>query len=284
VLVAPASEETKMTRTTVTGSSVDDLSLPLLDQQIRQHSEDAYAFEPSKKQNAWMSVVVLFITACTISNVALACWLTASSTATPERVPTPPPKYPNVYIGLEKVWKGRTPEITHFNNRPIALSSVSNVELDKIFPIDARRYRSASGSVSPDEWQFLIKPEISSIAQFRVRDAGYEVCTVQVNLPPVHTVVERLWNATLDVWVLDVKEKLDLRLLSHNNKPPRTSLLDTISAFDDYVSSSRNFSCISGERLAFELTCNSGECDIDLWQGHTSQYGVQLLQYYSGFD
>lgn len=132
----------------------------------------------------------------------------------------------------------------------------------------------------------LIHPimQTSSIAQFRVRDWGMEICQIVINIPPQPTgnatgkttVSMSEPTAALDVWKLEADDYdfIDVRTVSWNSRPRRRTTLPmaTLDLHKGTKVSTDKFSCPRDSIQTFEFSCRPGSnpCLVDFWQDGVS--------------
>ncbi|GJE91773.1 hypothetical protein PsYK624_079240 [Phanerochaete sordida] len=234
----------------------------------------------------WAVLVSLL---CTVLNVTLFFSDPSSpsvSTSKSIRLPRP-----NQYIGLERVnrkYLNATPPdpIVTFG---LVLTQVSSMRPQYVFPVDTHRtFLPTVGTVSADDKPFVVNSTISSIAQFRVRDWGMELCQLVVALPSDAAAANVTLSAPsvdVDVWALDADDYdfLDVHTLSWKTRPRRRDAVPaaTLALRAGEKAVTEKFACRRDAILSFEFACRPGEpCVVDFWQdGVSLLLGMYMIQY-----
>ncbi|EKM49611.1 uncharacterized protein PHACADRAFT_265159, partial [Phanerochaete carnosa HHB-10118-sp] len=204
---------------------------------------------------------------------------------------------PNQYIGLERVnrkFLNATPPdpIVTF---PLVLTQVTSSQPQYVFPVDTRRrFIPGEGTVSVDDKPFVVNNTTNSIAQFRVRDWGMELCQIVINIPPqsAENATENISvsmsepAATLDMWRLEADDYdfVDVQTLSWDSRPHRrtSSPMAALSLQKGTRTSTEKFSCRCDSIQTFELSCrpSADPCFADFWQdGVSTSLGMYMIQY-----
>ncbi|KAH9929374.1 uncharacterized protein B0H18DRAFT_996833 [Fomitopsis serialis] len=187
---------------------------------------------------------------------------------------------PSQYIHLDSVARPSPPVPRNFVNHPILVSIIDSDHTHKVAEVDARRYMSHNGMISPPERHYIIADTVSTIVQFRAIDYGMELCEIHVHLPPlfpgpptdaeepsVVATLHRL-NSTL---------ALDERKVSFASRPPRVFKVDDITVTPWHY----RFSCVSEKVLTFELSHlsydGSDETSIEWWQNDDGLRGKPAI-------
>ncbi|KIJ25899.1 hypothetical protein M422DRAFT_273087 [Sphaerobolus stellatus SS14] len=251
--------------------------------QVVSTASDLDQYETPKQNrrsltNVWLPALTLLIAVgCTLFNVAnlITPLLTAKD------IPFAALPRPNHFIGLERVNFAAHPfpdtKITTF---PWTLASIDRTRPKYVFPVDPRRKFTYFGTISPEDRNLLATNEISTVAQFRVRDWGMEWCRLKLSLPENFQYHpdqsdkgerERNWflegdTSDLEVWELDSTEWIDPTGLSYDTRPRRKAHIFSWKVQPNKTVYSREFRCLRDSIGTFELFCVSPECRIDIWQ------------------
>ncbi|KZT68641.1 hypothetical protein DAEQUDRAFT_692312 [Daedalea quercina L-15889] len=176
---------------------------------------------------------------------------------------------PSQYIQLDFVERPSPPHHREFDNHPILVSIIDSQHPQKVGEVDARRYMSHNGMISPAERHVIVTDTMSTVIQFRAIDYGMELCEIHVHLPPLFTgpsteAEEPSVVATL--YRLNSTRALDERKMSFASRPPRLFKVDDITITPWHY----RFSCTSEEVLTFELSHPSFDgaegTHIEWWQ------------------
>jgi len=232
---------------------------------------------------------------CTTLNLAL-FFSTPQSSSAPALQATRLPR-PNQYIGLERVnrkFLNATPPdpIVTF---PLVLTQVTSRRPQYVFPVDThRQFTPGVGTVSSDDKPFVVNSTTNSIAQFRVRDWGMELCQIVISISSqsAENATENTSvslsepTAAVDMWELEADDYdfIDVRTLSWNNRPSRRTTLPmtTLSLQKGANFTTEKFSCRRDSIQTFELSCRLGSdhCLVDFWQdGVSTSLGMYMIQY-----
>jgi len=148
------------------------------------------------------------------------------------------------------------------------------------YPEDPHRILVGLGTVTTDDRQLVLGPGIHTIAQFRTRDYGKEVCRLRIGLPsafeisPGSKLTEPGWFSTVEqksmdvnVWNLDTSGWLDPRTVTFRSRPARTRLFTTMTLAKGAIAHSPNFSCPMDSLHGFEMVCaHQNDCQLSLVQ------------------
>ncbi|THH13069.1 hypothetical protein EW146_g7116 [Bondarzewia mesenterica] len=195
---------------------------------------------------------------------------------------------PSTYIGLDKLTYDRISEShRQFANFPFLLTQISKVEPELVWADDSKQKLTSIGSISPDSRRFMLTPEISSVAQFRVVDYGYENCSLNFALQSSAKQLP-LAGASVDIWSLSMSSsRLDATRLSWTSRPSRREKLGMVMlAPNASVELERTWPCKWGEFQTFEFACAMDEkegerrgCNVDFWQDpKVPSLGVTMTQ------
>lgn len=126
--------------------------------------------------------------------------------------------------------------------------------------------------------------QISTIAQFRVMDYGMEKCSLAFHLPDSPTpYLDPIISTTsgedaiVDVWLLSPNGPLDPRSLTWSSKPTARLHLGTLSIAHNRATSLPPLPCTSNSFQAYQLTCVSDGCLVDVGSIDHEIFGEPLL-------
>ncbi|KAA1477474.1 hypothetical protein DENSPDRAFT_587780 [Dentipellis sp. KUC8613] len=194
---------------------------------------------------------------------------------------------PSTYIGLDKIHYDPADEATrHFDTYPFLLTQISEADPSRVWDDDALQRFTKIGSVSPEIRHFEVTPEVSSIAQFRAVDYGYERCSLHFAFEGfTDTNGELTTNTTLNVWMLDAGHRLQPSSLSWQTRPRRKDFMGTVSLLPRTSVFMAEWECRWGEFFTFELACaqrddqSDSGCHVELWQNpRNNLLGIFLRQ------
>ncbi|KAJ7430360.1 hypothetical protein B0H11DRAFT_2263585 [Mycena galericulata] len=212
------------------------------------------------------------------------------------RSPPPQPStkliYPNPYVGLDRAVltdAAPAPPIVNFPHllAPINSSDPSAVYLHQV------HWQSSFGMIYPEEREFLVDTQVSTVAQFRTIDFKMERCVATLEIPSpadVQNLTSKRVSLSsqpflLEIWTLDTTEDIPTRTLSYTTRPPRTSLLTTMVVDSGYtLRSSPPFPCPSRSLLTFEIGCSIPGCSLHFRQDTKSpRLAFYITQYPSAY-
>lgn len=220
----------------------------------------------------WSLVITL---ACSVLNLAV--WSEFHGSAFTHS----PLTRPSTYIGLTELKRNRSEETSlNFTNFPPIMTQVSLKQPSRVWPDDSLRRLLDIGTISPDARRFFVSPEVSSVAQFRAIDFGFENCSLRFSLkPPVqHNVTVGPNPSTISVWLLDSPSRINVQQLSWANRPPRLRLLDAVVLSYGSLEETQSIRCPWGSFQTFEFSCER-DCLLDFWQDpQIPEIGVTMVQ------
>ncbi|KAA1476444.1 hypothetical protein DENSPDRAFT_843406 [Dentipellis sp. KUC8613] len=176
-------------------------------------------------------------------------------------------------------------------NFPRAFGKVSASDIHRTFPQWPIWWGGESGFVPFADLQVLVNSEMSTIAQFHVMDYGMENCSLTfrtpsatdaASLPGVNLTLigtDGQNSTEIGIWLLKTTSKIDLGRLSWANKPPRDRYLGSMLLSPGTTARLPGISCRSGSYLAFEVTCKSLRCLVDIAVPIKKILGLYLRQY-----
>ncbi|KIJ63972.1 hypothetical protein HYDPIDRAFT_133255 [Hydnomerulius pinastri MD-312] len=194
---------------------------------------------------------------------------------------------PSTYMGLANIETSAVEgTVQNFSNFPFLLTQISPTSPKLVWPDDTTKGMTIIGTVSPDHRRFAISPNVSSVAQFRAVDFGYENCTLEFAMiaPGSDSMAESTRSQTsslVDIWRLHTDQKLDVKTLSWDMRPPRSHRIGTVELEWGHVAIlDKSFLCPWGTYQTFEISCAEGSnCDLDFWQDpKVPQLGLVLKQ------
>ncbi|KAL5492818.1 hypothetical protein ACEPAI_4266 [Sanghuangporus weigelae] len=186
-------------------------------------------------------------------------------------------------MGLDKLeFDASTEANLFFQNFPLVLSQVSELDPAMSRPDDSTRRLTEIGTISPDSRRFALAQGMSSISQFRAVDYGFENCSLSIALHSDPSQEFFSHGMLVDIWALDGSSKLDASRLSWNSRPRRKLLLESVEFRQNVTISLRqNWFCKWGSMQTFEFVCSgqSQICFADFWQNpKDSALGVTMIQ------
>jgi len=202
-------------------------------------------------------------------------------------------EFRNPYIGLDELYSlQRTRPSTYRTvvNEPRLTAQVSIIEPDRVFPIDAHRWLSDFGLLSPPDRHLQVTSVIHTIAQFNVLDYGMEKCALTVRLPKrgetlPHPFILPAQEDTVELSIcqLDAPRPLDERKITWASRPKCDKKLGTIVAQVGSEVEMEPFYCKSGSFLTYEVSCAEGspDCKLETWTNHNETWGFFIKQYQS---
>ncbi|KAI0078431.1 hypothetical protein K474DRAFT_923194 [Panus rudis PR-1116 ss-1] len=196
---------------------------------------------------------------------------------------------PNQFASLERVDSppSHSPRILLYPN---LLALVNKAEPHRIYSDDPVRIMAQHGLTPPEDREFKVSKQYSSIVEFRSIDYKMERC--ELVLDPSHdgsaSHPHSNYNARLgpgqnlvNIWRLSTRHSLDSRKLSWHTRPSRMEKIATISV--RYGTSwSYNFTCPADTLHSFEFSAASGDTLVEWTQDHRQPVpGVVIYQHSS---
>ncbi|KAI0945778.1 hypothetical protein AcW1_001920 [Taiwanofungus camphoratus] len=217
---------------------------------------------------------------------------------TPARSSVHPPydqplRRPSMYINLDKILKDVNDTFPPITNFPPVVLQISTSDPRRKMTEDHRQWRSAQGTIYPDDRHILVSAETSTVVQFRNLDYMMERCVLTASLPrhtepsdPATTLYE---PSRVDVWLLDTTTEISPYIVgAWERAPKRRGLLTTLTFSKEGPSTSEEFHCPSGEFTALEFACapSKPSCSVDFWQDQRAipRGGVYMTQFQSTID
>ncbi|KAF8971923.1 hypothetical protein BDZ97DRAFT_2071094 [Flammula alnicola] len=202
-------------------------------------------------------------------------------------------EFRNPYIGLDELYGYHKVKPSHYNkliNEPRLAAQISPAEPNKVFPIDAHRWLSDFGVLSPPDRHLQVssKNEIHTIVQFNVLDYGMEKCALAVRLPNREDILPHPYSlpnsgdvVPLEICELNVKRPLKERSISWSRRPDCVRQLGIVEAKIGGEVEMVPFPCKSGSFIGYQISCAtySPGCNIDVWTNHNATWGVFINQY-----
>jgi len=200
-------------------------------------------------------------------------------------------EFRNPYIGLDELYTFSNIRPSRYNkviNEPRLSAQISPAEPNRVFPIDAHRWLSDFGVLSPPDRHLQVSRNIHTVLQFNILDYGMEKCSLAARLPKRGDVLPHPYSlpATGDVVRLaicevDVKRPLKEREISWSKRPACIRELGILEAKIGEEVEMEPFSCKSGSFVGYQVSCpkDSSGCDVDIWTNHNQTWGVFINQY-----
>ncbi|KAF9476012.1 hypothetical protein BDN70DRAFT_863897 [Pholiota conissans] len=206
-------------------------------------------------------------------------------------------EFKNPYVGLDALYGSQKINASHYAplvNEPRLAVQVSPAYPNKVFPIDAHRWLSDFGLLSPPDRRFKVsnnkEAPVHTIVQFNVLDYGMEYCSLIIRLPrrentlPHPFTVPTTSNAVpLRICEVAAERPLKQSLISWSTRPSCLRDLGIVKArIGDEVELER-FVCKIGTFLGYQISCadSSLQCDIDVWTNQNETWGIFIKQYQS---
>ncbi|KAG2022378.1 hypothetical protein CC2G_000134 [Coprinopsis cinerea AmutBmut pab1-1] len=205
------------------------------------------------------------------------------------------------YFGLDDLYRTGTVKSSQYPkllNIPRVAAQVSRVEKDKVAQIDAHRWLSDFGLLSPPDRRLQVSSTVRTIVQFNVMDYGMEKCSMVVRLPSRDEQLPHPFSYQsndpsdrdsihLDICQLDQKRPLDEHRLSWSTKPRCMHHVGTLKARVGEQVELPPFECRRGQFLAYEVSCAQGsimgECGVDVWSNQNQTWGLFMYQHQTVF-
>lgn len=200
-------------------------------------------------------------------------------------------EFRNPYIGLDELYSYHKVKPSRYNtliNEPRFSAQISPAEPSRVFPIDAHRWMSDFGVLSPPDRHLQVTRDIHTIVQFNVLDYGMEKCALTLRLPERGAVMPHPYSlpetgdvVSLDICELDVKRPLKEHELSWSTRPACIRNLGTLEAKIGGQVEMKAVECKSGSFIGYQFSCTerSPECNVDVWTNHNQTWGVFINQY-----
>ncbi|TBU28739.1 hypothetical protein BD311DRAFT_757891 [Dichomitus squalens] len=193
-------------------------------------------------------------------------------------------EYASSYIGLDTLYKNRTPsQFAPITSFPILIAQVNQSDPRAVY-LDTHRWSSTFGTVYPEDRRVLLTPTVTTYLQFWAGDFGMERCVLKLMVPSAVEDDVALSNVvtTLQVWQIKTPGKLDVQKLSWAHRPQRSDLVASWVVRPNSTFQSMEYRCPSGSFQTFELSCLDSGCLVDFHQKPKQKdLGFWLLQHSS---
>ncbi|KAJ7493671.1 hypothetical protein FB451DRAFT_1215106 [Mycena latifolia] len=198
--------------------------------------------------------------------------------------------YPNPYIGLEKAVLTDAAPPAPIVNFPMLLAQVNSSDPTAVY-LQQPHSPTAFGMIYPEEREFMVDKEISTIAQFRALDFGMERCVATLAIPspdevknlPSKSISSSNEPCPLEVWTLDAPEDISPRTLSWAALPRRIERLTTLVVHPGRnLLDSPPFPCPARTLHAFELSYSTPACHLHFRQDKKSPRLAFYVTQYPG--
>ncbi|TEB18523.1 hypothetical protein FA13DRAFT_1745664 [Coprinellus micaceus] len=200
---------------------------------------------------------------------------------------------PSKYIGLNKFSPTSESEDS-FKTFPIFLSQIDSTRKSLIFDGDNQGAVTDLGTIWPDARRLWVEGSVSSVAQFRLVDFGYENCSfalfLRSNSGDVAEAILPHSPTPVNIWLHDDAPQIPSGSLSYNTlyRRSRTTrrLHETVELQSTRNTEGRTFPCPSGTLLTVEVSChvfNVGDgqhqCHVEFWNDPlNSKFGMMVTQ------
>ena len=108
-------------------------------------------------------------------------------------------------------------------------------------------------------------------------DFGMERCSLNFKVPPKddnsHPPDKGI---SLDIWLLSWTRPVDTDALSWNTKPARQKHLGSFTLTANSTQQLPDYACNSGSYQIFELTCRTGDCNVEIVATMKQEIGMFL--------
>ncbi|KAJ6612725.1 hypothetical protein B0H10DRAFT_2222905 [Mycena sp. CBHHK59/15] len=186
---------------------------------------------------------------------------------------------PNQFLGLERVE-------THPHAEPVLvypnlLSQINRAEPDRAYGDDPDKFRAWGGFVPPEDRQFKVTPKISTIVEFQAIDYKMENCDLTLIMPPIVDSTRKARRDVMNIWVLKLSYRLDIKTLSWSTRPSRVRKLDSVSMAVP-ANYTHRFSCPLNSLHAFEFSAGNDATFIEWSQDYNNPSpAVVMIQHSS---
>ncbi|KAJ7038981.1 hypothetical protein C8F04DRAFT_1088138 [Mycena alexandri] len=235
------------------------------------------------------TVCFVFV-ACLVSLASLAMNITRTFSPPLSSAPSPTKlHYPNPYIGLEHAVLTDVSPPAPIVNFPLVLAQ-TNSSNPKSVSLQQPHSLTTFGMIYPQEREFLVDEEVSTIAQFRILDFRMERCIAVLEIPssadvhdfPNKTVALSDDSLHLQIWLLDAADDIDPHTLCWVTRPRRTSLLSTMAVRPGHnLLESPTFTCPARSLVTLEISCSTPRCHLQFRQDKKSPRLAFFLRQHS---
>ncbi|KAA1473545.1 hypothetical protein DENSPDRAFT_851685 [Dentipellis sp. KUC8613] len=226
------------------------------------------------RKSAPTIALLIFCFLCTSINVGI--WLSTHAARNPTHRSPHTLDSPSPYLGLDEL--AYDPQLEagqSFANHPFLLTQISEREPRRVFPVDPKQGLTVVGTISPDIRRFVVRPGISTVAQFRTTDYGYENCTLHFSVPSSATEHEQ---TSINIYTLSTASRLDAATLSWSTRPQRTLVAGTWLAANA-TASVLSWKCAWGQYQTFEFAYSGSGPGLEFWQNpKVEKEGVTITQ------
>jgi len=271
-------------------NAVDSESYTLLDNNEYDDESEKPRTRPIKSSGWTLGIVAGLIIFLMVDLIVFAfigkMLLDARSVEDPDDM-----EFRNPYIGLEDLYHYHDIKPSRYDkviNEPRLSAQISPAEPNRVFPIDAHRWLSDFGVLSPPDRHLQVSNQIHTLVQFHILDYGMEKCTLAVRLPNRGDVLPHPYTlptsqdvVRFDVCELDAKRPLKERQITWSTRPVCKRQLGILEAKVGDEVEMEPFSCKSGSFIGYQVSCadDSPECNIDVWTNHNQTWGIFINQY-----
>ncbi|KAJ7160002.1 hypothetical protein C8R43DRAFT_1124367 [Mycena crocata] len=179
--------------------------------------------------------------------------------------------YPNPYIGLERaILKDTTPPAP-IVNFPLVLAQINSSEPGTIY-LQQPHSPTFFGMIYPEDRDFLVTNQVSTIVQFRSLDFQMEQCIAMLVTPsptdeqkfPNKNVSSSIEPFPLEIYSLREAVDLDPYALSWSTRPARGEILTTLGFLpgQENVLESPAFDCPARTLITLEIHCATPNCHL----------------------
>ncbi|KAJ7124101.1 hypothetical protein C8R43DRAFT_1076087 [Mycena crocata] len=242
----------------------DGWGSPVPDSAVQRSPSSFWRVAHAADFTVWFVLVACLISVSSLAlNIAILSHSVQRITPLPQKL-----IFPNSYIGLENAILRDTAPLKPIINFPLLIAQINSSEPSAVY-LQQSHSLTSFGMVYPEDREFIVDSEVSTIAQFRALDFGLEQCIATLEIPsPVaiqnksgKSILSSNDGCALGIWYLDAPESIQLDALSWAVRPRRLNQLTTFIVHQGHnLLESPPFACMSRTLFAFELEYSSPGC------------------------
>ncbi|TFY63035.1 hypothetical protein EVG20_g6488 [Dentipellis fragilis] len=237
------------------GAYMDSFQLPEL------FEEQAVTTPKSRICKSSTIALAIFCFLCTCINIGI--WLSSRVERGPKYRSPHMFESPSPYLGLDELeYDSHLEAGQAFSNYPFLLTQISEIEPRRVFPVDPKQGLTVVGTISPDIRRFVARPGISTVAQFRTTDYGYENCTLLFSVPEAASTTEQ---TSINIYSLSTTARLGASKLSWSTRPQR-ELVAGIWLATNTTEVVHSWRCKWGQYQTFEFAYSGSGPGLAFWQ------------------